>query len=72
MSRIAKSPVVVPAGVEVKIDGQSVNVKGKNGQLSMDVHSSVSVVLEEDGVKFAALQNTKAVSCSVWYYSLTC
>jgi len=59
MSRIAKSPVVVPAGVEVKIDGQSVNVKGKNGQLSMDVHSSVSVVLEEDGVKFAALENSK-------------
>ncbi|WP_292949267.1 MULTISPECIES: 50S ribosomal protein L6 [unclassified Neptuniibacter] len=59
MSRIAKSPVVVPAGVEVKIDGQSVNVKGKNGQLSMDAHSSVSVVLEEDGVKFAPLENSK-------------
>jgi large subunit ribosomal protein L6 len=59
MSRIAKSPVVVPAGVEVKIDGQSINVKGKNGQLSMDVHSSVSVSQEEDGLKFAALEGTK-------------
>jgi len=46
MSRIAKSPVVVPAGVEVKVDGQSVNVKGKNGQLSLDVHPSVSVSQE--------------------------
>jgi large subunit ribosomal protein L6 len=59
MSRIAKSPVVVPAGVEVKIDGQSINVKGKNGHLSMDVHSSVSVSQEEDGLKFAALEGTK-------------
>jgi large subunit ribosomal protein L6 len=59
MSRIAKSPVVVPAGVEVKIDGQSINVKGKNGQLSMDVHSSVSVSQEEDGLKFAPLEGTK-------------
>lgn len=59
MSRIAKSPVVVPAGVEVKIDGQSISVKGKNGQLSMDVHSSVSVSQEEDGLKFSALEGTK-------------
>ena len=45
MSRIAKSPVIVPAGVEVKIDGQTVNVKGKNGQLSLDVHPTVGVEL---------------------------
>ena len=59
MSRIAKSPVVVPAGVEVKVDGQTVNVKGKNGQLSLDVHPSVSVSKEEDGLKFAALESSK-------------
>jgi large subunit ribosomal protein L6 len=59
MSRIAKSPVVVPAGVEVKVDGQSVNVKGKNGQLSLDVHPSVSVSQEESGLKFAAKEGTK-------------
>lgn len=43
MSRIAKNPIAVPAGVELKIDGQSVNVKGKNGQLSFDVHPSVEI-----------------------------
>jgi len=59
MSRIAKSPVVVPAGVEVKVDGQSVNVKGKNGQLSLDVHPSVSVSQEESVLKFAAKEGTK-------------
>ncbi len=59
MSRIAKSPVTVPAGVEVKIDGQTVNVKGKNGQLSLDVHPTVAVVQEEDGLKFSARENSK-------------
>ncbi|PIE20499.1 MAG: 50S ribosomal protein L6 [Neptuniibacter caesariensis] len=59
MSRIAKSPVIVPAGVEVKIDGQSVNVKGKNGQLSLDVHPSVEVSQEEGSLKFAAREASK-------------
>ncbi|MCP4597086.1 50S ribosomal protein L6 [Neptuniibacter sp.] len=59
MSRIAKSPVSLPAGVEVKIDGQSVNVKGKNGQLSLDVHPSVAVAQEENELKFSARENSK-------------
>ena len=59
MSRIAKSPVIVPAGVEIKIDGQSVNVKGKNGQLSLEVHPSVEVSQEEGSVKFAAREESK-------------
>ena len=59
MSRIAKSPVVVPAGVEVKIDGQSISVKGKNGQLSLDVHPSVAVAQEEAELKFSAREESK-------------
>ena len=59
MSRIAKSPVVVPAGVEVKIDGQSISVKGKNGQLSLDVHASVTVSQEDSELKFAARDESK-------------
>ena len=59
MSRIAKSPVVVPAGVEVKIDGQSISVKGKNGQLSLNVHTSVTVSQEDSVLKFAARDESK-------------
>jgi len=59
MSRIAKSPVSIPAGVEVKVDGQSVNVKGKNGQLSLDVHPSVEVTQEDGALKFAAREASK-------------
>jgi len=59
MSRVAKKPVVVPAGVDLKIDGQSVTAKGPNGQLSLDVHPSVEIVQEEGGVTFAARDGSK-------------
>ena len=48
MSRIAKAPVSIPAGVEVGIEGQAVFVKGPKGQLNLAVHESVEVVKEGD------------------------
>ena len=59
MSRVAKKPVVVPAGVDLKIDGATINVKGKNGQLSLDVHSSVEVEQGEQGLTFAPRDGSK-------------
>ncbi len=47
MSRIAKNPVSLPKGVEVKIDGQHVTVKGAKGAQEWVVHPDVEVVLEE-------------------------
>ena len=37
MSRIGKQPIPVPSGVEVKIDGSTVTVKGPKGELDADV-----------------------------------
>lgn len=48
MSRIADSPVAVPAGVEVQVDGQQVRAQGPKGALQMRVHPSVRVV-QADG-----------------------
>eukprot|EP00923_Selenidium_pygospionis_P030854 GHVN01054731.1.p4 GENE.GHVN01054731.1~~GHVN01054731.1.p4 ORF type:complete len:178 (-),score=7.14 GHVN01054731.1:3011-3544(-) len=59
MSRIAKSPIVVPAGVELKVDGQKVTAKGKSGELSLDVHASVEVKLEENVATFAPKDGSK-------------
>jgi large subunit ribosomal protein L6 len=59
MSRIAKKPVAVPAGVEIKIDGQAVSIKGKNGQLSLDAHPAVAVEQAEGEVKFAPRDGSK-------------
>ena len=46
MSRIGRMPITVPAGVEVKIDGAEVKVKGKLGELSHTVHPAISVEMD--------------------------
>ncbi|WP_415854820.1 50S ribosomal protein L6 [Sinomonas sp. G460-2] len=47
MSRIGRLPITVPAGVEVKIDGDLVTVKGGKGELSHAVASPIEVNLED-------------------------
>ncbi len=43
MSRVASQPVVVPSGVNVKLNGQHLAVKGSKGEMSMDIHDDVVV-----------------------------
>ncbi len=62
MSRIAKAPVVIPAGVEVKLDGQAISVKGKNGTLAMDIHQGVVVANEASTLTFAPRDGSKTSS----------
>jgi len=47
MSRIGKSPIVVPADVTLTIDGSTVVVKGKLGELSQEIGTEISMKLEE-------------------------
>ena len=54
MSRVAKSPVTVPAGVEVKFDGSTLSVKGGKGSLSLDVHQQVVVKVDNGEITFDA------------------
>jgi len=54
MSRVAKNPVKLPAGVEVKMDGQQLSVKGAKGALELVVHPSVEVTQEAGELRFAA------------------
>ena len=51
MSRIGKKPVVVPAGVTAKVDGQLVSVKGAKGQLEFVVPDEVSVTQQDNAIK---------------------
>jgi large subunit ribosomal protein L6 len=48
MSRIGKSPVSIPSGVNVKLEGNKVTVKGPKGELSQDVDSCVTLSQEEN------------------------
>ena len=46
MSRIGRKPINIPAGVEVKIDGSVVTVKGPKGTLTQKVHPNMNVAVE--------------------------
>ena len=46
MSRIGRLPIAVPAGVDVKIDGSTVTVKGPKGTLTRTVSSNITVTLD--------------------------
>jgi large subunit ribosomal protein L6 len=60
MSRIANNPVAVPSGVEVSINGNAVNVKGPNGDMSFDMHDTVEIIREDDNLKFSARDKSKS------------
>jgi large subunit ribosomal protein L6 len=49
MSRIGRLPIAVPGGVDVTIDGQTVNVKGPKGELRHTVAAPITVERDEDG-----------------------
>lgn len=51
MSRIGKLPISVPSGVEVTVNGQNVAVKGAKGNLSLDIKTPITVLVEDGLVK---------------------
>ena len=57
MSRVAKKPIDLPKGVEVKISGQAVTAKGPKGQESVDVHDSVLPVMEDGVLAVSAVRS---------------
>ena len=50
MSRIGKMPVAIPAGVEVKVDGQTVTVKGSKGELTRTFNDMMCIKVEGEQV----------------------
>ena len=46
MSRIGKKPIAIPAGVDVKLDGSKVTVKGPKGELKNTFNADMSIVME--------------------------
>ena len=48
MSRIGNKPINVPQGVEVKVEGQHITVKGPKGTLEKDLHKNMEVILENN------------------------
>ena len=50
MSRIGRQPISVPAGVDVKIDGSTVTVKGPKGTLTRTVHNNMKVEMADGAI----------------------
>jgi large subunit ribosomal protein L6 len=59
MSRVAKKPVELPAGVEININGNTVTVKGSKGSLEHTIHGSVAVKQDDKVLTFAPRDGSK-------------
>lgn len=51
MSRIGKMPIKVPSGVEVKLEGTLIRVKGPKGELQRDLHPNMKIECSEGEIK---------------------
>jgi len=70
MSRIGRKPITVPQGVEISISGNTVNVKGKNGSLSLDVAAPLTV--KQEGAEIVVVRpNDERLSRSLHGLSRT-
>lgn len=65
MSRVGKYPVIVPAGVTVSVEGQTVRAKGKLGELSFHVVDEVEAKLE-DGKVWVKPRNETKFARAMW------
>jgi large subunit ribosomal protein L6 len=63
MSRVAKLPITVPAGVTITIDGSDLTVKGSKGALSLGLHPDVKVVQEGSTLTVQPVTETKGAWC---------
>jgi large subunit ribosomal protein L6 len=52
MSRIGKNPITIPSGVEVKLNGNVVSVKGSKGTLTQEIDSCVKLIIEDNVITF--------------------
>lgn len=59
MSRIGNMPVDLPSGVEVKIDGSNVAVKGSKGELTRTFHERIAFELDDDVVSVTRPDDTR-------------
>ena len=81
MSKIGKKPVVIPAGVEVQLNGNHIQVKGAKGTLEWDIPAAVTAKVEGSEIQFTidsdehknlwglsrTIVNNMCVGVSAWY-----
>jgi large subunit ribosomal protein L6 len=66
MSRVGKKPVQIPSGVEVKIDGSKVMVRGPKGFLEQEIHPAVSVNIVDGEVRVSVKDELDVTQRALW------
>ncbi len=61
MSRIGKTPIVIPDGVKVDVAGSEITVAGKLGTMSHTINKEISVEINEDKIVFVRCDDTRKV-----------
>ena len=59
MSRVGKKPIVVPSGVEVKIEGSRVHVKGSKGELEREFDSNMKIEAQDGQIVVTRPDNNR-------------
>ena len=59
MSRIGKNPITIPAGVDVKLDGNVLTVKGAKGTLTQKIRQEITVKIEGNEIVVTRINDEK-------------
>jgi large subunit ribosomal protein L6 len=59
MSRIAKHPIALPAGIEAKLSGKKLAIKGKKGELSLDIDSEIGAEIKDGTIVLRKLSESR-------------
>jgi len=65
MSRIGKKPILIPQGVEVKIDGRKISIRGPKGEIFKEFRPEVSITVKDNNITVGAKGETKLAK-SLW------
>lgn len=66
MSRIGKNPIAIPAGVEVKIEGEVIEVKGPKGVLTQIIHPLVAVEKNDNAITIKVQDESDRSQGALW------
>src|SRR4030042_1831907 len=66
MSRIGKKPIPIPTGVEVKIDGNKIQVLGPKGELSREIRPEIKIEIKEGIISLSLRGEETKENKSLW------
>lgn len=66
MSRLGKKPIIIPSGVEIKLDQNQIIVKGLKGEIKQAIHPMVIINLEDKNLKISVKNPEEKKQRALW------